>query len=268
MGRKRVMKLCLIIMPVLLLLLVPSLRHVLRQVLRVHGQNVSVAWVSAIGQGSVPATFGYESRPPRAGARGEVTAILLEPREKFSGSREEILKNIAGLQWKHRQALEKLSPSFEKLQEAEQKSFLDGLLAVSRNRGQLSRFLETLLEPLRSETAEFLAATFRLQDGYLALDGRGPESLIPRTGRMPTQLEDQAERVRSKTYGAEVESFMSQVAQRDSVHHEDIEKLGRFCESLTQDRKGCIEKGVLSWLDSNHLLTDQQMEQVEKLSVD
>ncbi len=112
-----------------------------------------------------------------------------------------------------------------------------------------------------------LAAWRRVQDSIelmqkktLEDDGVSEDYLKPISKQIPTALQDQAKSIDKFELDAEAEAFVRDRSRAQAIRDEDLEELVTVCRSNAR----CIEKAVKIWLDSNHLLTEQQIQFVER----
>lgn len=186
--------------------------------------------------------------------------IQITPAQPLPPTREAALKEIAVAEQAHREALQALTPFFEKSPATVRRAFLDGLVAVSRDRSLEGEFLGNLKGELRPAAEAYVQAVFQLQDQYLALDGINRDFLKPHQVAPSAKLEDHAQLIRSTEVSAAVQSHIRNSSTNESIRDEDIQELVRACDK----QKRCIEKGVLAWMDSNHRFNTSQLAAIEK----
>lgn len=192
---------------------------------------------------------------PKTPAPAHQRSLRIEPTEKFPETRESFYPRIADAEVAHRETLVKLSSEFEKLSPERRDRFLEGLVRVSQNRSLRGEFLAEWEGSLAEVAGAYFNALFELQDHYLALDGMKREELIQHVALASPKLEKRAEEVRKASLSREAESFIQKVSGEVSVGEEELRELFRVCGG----ERSCIEKGVLAWMDANHVFHSSQL---------
>lgn|GEM_PF-6276840 len=185
--------------------------------------------------------------------------IVLTPTSTFEPL-EKITKSIPIIEAQQNEALKNLATATEKLSEDETRKIQSGLLTVSRNRAWFQPFVASLPVEIQPAAKTYVESTFDLQDHYLALDGITRDYLKPYKVAASKSLDEYTEKIRATKITPQVQTLIEEVSQSENILEIDVQKLLQLCEN----KRPCVERGIVAWMDSHHLFNESQIDLIEK----
>lgn len=110
------------------------------------------------------------------------------------------------------------------------------------------------------ELAQLKGIAHKLTEFYLKKDGKTWDDIQPlQETKLSPEHEKHAVYLKSIQVSPQVDSYVESRARAERITTEDVDDLIQIC---SQERD-CIERGVMTWLDANHLLSEEQLSKLE-----